>query len=202
MVALIIEEFEDRIIGWLCDVTNSFWLNVLGGVILGLIVQVAASPVTICGKFIDKKAMQIIFCSVLTINHIANKLSSNLKDIMRIKRETPSDPLTLAHVKTHNYDQDSNEDNIKILSLSPFSSTIYLLAFIRLAHDTDNISYKLFMAPLVHQACAKNSQNKLQKEHSNTLGEQAIYHVFPYKAHYFLCYCNLSIVVMDQIAIE
>lgn len=115
--------------------------------------------------------MQTIFCSVLTFNHVANELSPNLKNIVRIKRKTPSDLLTLARLKPYNYDQDSNEDNTKIPLLSPFSSTLCSPASIELAHDIDNISHKLFVALPVHQARTKNSRNELQKEHSNTLSE-------------------------------
>lgn len=52
------------------------------------------------------------------------------------------------------------------------------------------------------QAYTKNSQNKLQKEHSNLLSKQAIYHLFLYKAHHLSSYYNLSAVVMDQLAIQ
>ena len=86
MVAFTTKEFEDGTIGWLCNDTDLFWLNVLGDVVLGLIVRVAASPVAICGKSIDKKAMQTIFRLVFTFDHVANKLSPNIKDIVRIKK--------------------------------------------------------------------------------------------------------------------
>ena len=201
MAALTTKEFEDGTIGWLRDDTDLFWLDALGGVALGLIARVAASPVAIRGKSMDKKAMQTIFRSVLTFNHIANELSPNLKDIVRIKKETPSDPLTLAHVKPHNYDQDSNEEDIKIPPSSPFSSIVCSPAFVRSAHDTDNVSCKLFVALLAHQARAKNSRDELRKEHSNTLGEQAIHHLFPYKAHRLSCYRNPPIVATEQVAI-
>ena len=169
---------------------------------MGLIAHVATSPVAICGKSIDKKAMQTIFCLVFIFNHIANKLSPNLKDIVRIKKKTPSNPLMLARFKPHNYNQDSNKEDIKIPSLSPFSSTVCLSAFVQFAHDTNNISCKLFMALSMHQSHAKNSKDKLQKKHFNTFGKQAIHHLFPYKAHRFLCYRNLPIVAMEQVAIE
>ncbi|MCJ1348461.1 hypothetical protein MMC31_006693, partial [Peltigera leucophlebia] len=202
LAALTTEEFEDGTIGWLRDDTDLFWLDALGGVALGLIAQVVASPVAICGKSIDKKAMQIIFHSVLTFNHVANELSPNLKDIVRIKKETPSDPLTLARVKPHNFDQDSNEEDNKIPPSSPFSSTICSPAFVRLAHDTDDVSRKLFVALPAHQARAKNNRDELQKEHSNTLGEQAIHHLFPYNAHCLSCYYNPPIVATEQVAIR
>ncbi len=124
------EEFEDGTIGWLHNDTDLFWLDALGGVALGLIARIAASPVAICGKSMDKKSMQIIFCSVLKFNYDANELSPNLKNIVDIKRETLSDLLTLAHVKSHNYDQDSNEDDINIPSSSLFSSIVSLFAFV------------------------------------------------------------------------
>ena len=161
LAALTTEEFEDGTIGWLRDDTDLFWLDALGGVALGLIARVATSPVAICGKSMDKKAMQTIFRSVLTFNHVANKLSPNLKNIVRIKKETPSDPLTLACVKPHNYNQDNNEEDIKISPSSPFSSTVCSPAFVRLAHDTDDVSRKLFVALPAHQARAKNSKDEL-----------------------------------------
>ena len=146
--------------------------------------------------------MQIIFCLVFTFNHITNKLSPNLKNIMHIKKETFSDLLTLVHVKPHNYNQDSNEDNTKISSSSPFSSTIWSSTFVRLAHDTDNIFCKFFVALLAHQVYTKNSWNKLQKEYSNTFGMQTIYHLFLYKAYHLSYYHNLPIVAMDQVVIR
>ena len=103
MTALTTEEFEDEIIGWLCDDTDLFWFDALGGITLGFIVHVTASPVAICGKSMDKKAMQTIFCSVLMFNHVANEPFPNLKDIVRIKKETLSDSLMLARIKPHNY---------------------------------------------------------------------------------------------------
>lgn len=139
MAVFTTEKFEDGTIGWLYDDTDLFWLNALDGVAPGLIARITASPVAIRGKFIDKKSMQIIFCSVLKFNHDANKLSPNLINIMGIKRKTLSDLLTLAHVKPHNYDQDSNEDNIKIPSSSLFSSTVSLFAFVQSVLDTNNI---------------------------------------------------------------
>ena len=201
MAALTTEEFEDGTVGWLRDNTDSFWLDALGGVALGLIACMAVSPVAIRGKSIDKKAMQTIFRSVLTFNHVANELSPNLKDIVRIKKKTPSDLLTLARVKSHNYNQDNNKEDIKIPSSSPFSSTVCSPAFVQSAHDTDNISRKLFVALPAHQARAKNSRDELRKEHSNTLGEQAIHHLFPYKAHRLSCYRNPPIVATEQVAI-
>ncbi len=161
MAAFIIKEFEDGTIGWLCNDTNLFWLNALGGVILGLITQIAASPIAICGKSMDKKAMHTIFCLVFTFKHIANKLSLNLKDIICIKRETLSKSLILAYVKPHNYDQDSNKDDTKILPLSLFSSIVCLPAFVQLAYDIDKIFCKLFVALPVQQARAKNNRNEL-----------------------------------------
>ena len=130
LAALISEEFEDGTIGWLRDDTNLFWLDALGDVALGLIAQVTASPVAICEKSIDKKAMQTIFRSVFTFNHVANELSPNLKDIVRINKKTSSDPLMLVRIKLHNNDQDSNEEDIKISFLSPFSNTVCLHAFV------------------------------------------------------------------------
>lgn len=59
---------------------------------MGLIARVVTSPIAICRKFIDKKAIQTIFCSVFTFNHVANKLSPNLKNIMYIKKKKPFQP--------------------------------------------------------------------------------------------------------------
>ena len=202
LAALTIEEFKDKIIDWLCNDTNLFWVNALSDVALDLIAQVAVSPVAICEKSMDKKAMQIIFCSIFMFNHLANELFPNLKDIVRIKKKPPSDLLTLAHVKPHNYNQDSNEEDIKIPPSSPFYSILYSPAFVRSAHDIDDVSRKFFMALSMHQARAKNSRDELQKEYSNTLGKQAIYHLFPYKAHRLSCYCNLPIEVIKQMVIR
>lgn len=130
MAALTTEEFEDETIGWFCDDTEVFWLNALDGIALGLIVQVTTSSIAICGKFMNKKAMQTIFCSVFIFNHVTNKLSSNLKNIVRIKKETSSNLLTPAHIKPHNYNQDSNEENTKIPPSSLFSSIVCSLAFV------------------------------------------------------------------------
>ncbi|MCJ1343643.1 hypothetical protein MMC31_001839 [Peltigera leucophlebia] len=202
LAALTTEEFEDGTISWLRNDTNLFWLNALSGVALGLIAQVAASPVAIRGKSMDKKAMQTIFRSIFTFNHVTNELSPNLKNIVRIKKKTPSNFLTLACVKSHNYNQDCNEEDTKIPPSPPFSSTVCLSAFVQLAHDIDNVSRKLFVALSAHQAQAKNNSDELQKEHSNTLGKQAIHYLFPYKAHCLSCYCNPPIVVTEQVAIE
>ena len=146
--------------------------------------------------------MQTIFYLVLTFNHVANKLSPNLKDIVRIKRKTPSDLLTLVHVKPHNYNQDSNEEDTKIASLSLSSSAICLLLFVQLAYDIDDVSCKFFVTLPVHQAYAKNSRDELRKDHSNTLGKQAIHHLLPYKAHRLSYYHNSLIVTREQVAIR
>ena len=201
MAALTTEEFKDRTIGWLRNDTNLFWLDALGGIALGLIARVAASLVAICGKSRGKKAMKIIFCLVLTFNHAANELSPNLKEIVRIKKETSSDSLMLAHIKPHNYDQDSNEEDIKIPPSFLFSSTVCLPIFVQSAHNTNDISCKLFVALPAYQARTKNSRDELQKKHSNTLDEQVIYNLFSYKAHRLSCYHNLPIVAMEQVAI-
>ena len=63
-------------------------------------------------------------------NHITNKLSPNFKNIMRIKKKPPSNPLTLARVKPHKHNQDNNKEDTKISPLFPFSSTVYSPAFI------------------------------------------------------------------------
>lgn len=206
MAALTTEEFEDGTIGWLSHDTDSFWLDALGGVALGLIARVAASSVAICGKSIDKKALQIIFRSILTFNHVTNELSQNLKDIVRIKKEAPSNLLTLAHIKPHNYDLDSNLENSKdedtmVPLLSPLFSILCSPAFVRSARDTDEVSCQLFLALPVYQARAKNSRDELRKEHSNLLGEQAIHHLFPYKAHRLSYYRNPPAVATDQLAV-
>ena len=143
-----------------------------------------------------------MFYLVLTFNYIANELFPNLKNIMQIKKKTSSNPLTLARVKPYNYKQDGIEKDIKISLLFLFSNKVCLPAFIQLAYNIDNISYKLFMALPVYQARAKNSRDKLQKEYSNTFGKQAIYHLFPYKVHCVLCYHNLFIVAMEQVMIR
>lgn len=136
------------------------WLDTLGGVIQGFIAQMAIDSVAIRRKSMDKKAMQIIFCLVFTFNHIANELFPNLKDIMRIKKETLSNFLMLLHVNPHNYDQDNNEKDTKIPPLSPFSSTVCSLAFIQLAHHTNNVSRRVFITLLVHQAHANNNRDE------------------------------------------
>lgn len=123
--------------------------------------RVATNLIAICRKYIDKKAMQIIFCLIFIFNYIANKLFLNFKDIVHIKKNPPFDLLTLTYIKSHNYNQNSNEKDYKIPPLFPFSSIIYLLVFVRLAYDTNNISYKLFVALPIHQACAKNNRDKL-----------------------------------------
>ena len=197
MAAITTKEFEDETISWLHNDTNLFCLNILSSLALSLIARVAANPVAICGQSIDKKAMQIIFCLVFTFNHVANKLFSNLKNIVHNKKKPPSNFLTLAHVQSHNYNQDSNEENIKIPFLFQFSSTICLFVFVRSAYDTNNVSYKFFVALPAHQARAKNSRDKLQKKHSNTLSKQVIHHLFLYKAHRFLYYCNPPIVATE-----
>lgn len=51
------EKFEDGIIGYFHDDIDLFWLNVLGGVVLGLIILIAASPVAIRRKSMDKKSI-------------------------------------------------------------------------------------------------------------------------------------------------
>lgn len=42
-------------------------------------------------------------------------------------------------------------------------SNLCLLAFVYFVYNINDISYKLFMALLAYQACAKNSKDKLQK---------------------------------------
>ena len=105
--------------------------------------------------------MQIIFCLVLTFKHIANKLFPNFKNIVHIKKDIFFDFLMLVHVKLHNYNQDNNKENTKIPPLFLFSSTVCLLAFVQLAHDTNDVFCKLFVALLVHQACAENNKDEL-----------------------------------------
>lgn len=104
LTTLTSEEFEDGTIDWLRNDSNLFWLDALGSIVLGLIAWVAASLVTISGKSMNKKAMQTIFYLVLTFNHVVNKLSPNLIDIVHIKKEILSNLLTLTFVKPHNYD--------------------------------------------------------------------------------------------------
>lgn len=114
----------------------------------------------------DKKALQTIFCSVFTFNYVTNKLFQNLKNIMHIKKKAFSNSLTLAYVKSHNYNLDSNLENNKdkntmVSFLSPLSSISCFFAFVQSAYDTNKIFRWLFLALLVYQARAKNSQNKL-----------------------------------------
>lgn len=54
----------------------------------------------------------------------------------------------------------------------------------------------------MHQVCAKNNKNKLQKKHSNILGKQVIYYLFLYKAHYFSYYHHLPNVATEQIVLD
>ncbi len=150
---------EDKTIGWLCNDTNLFWLNVLGSIAMGFIVRVTVSLVMIYGKSMDKKAMQTIFCLVFTFNYVANKLFLNLKDILHIKGKSFSGPLKLVCIKSQNYDQDSNENNTKIPLLSLFSSIVYLPTFVQLTHDTNNNFCKLFVTIPAYQAYAKNNKN-------------------------------------------
>lgn len=169
-------------------------LNALRGIALDLISQVVASLIAICGKFIDKKAIRTIFCLVYMFNHVANKFFFNLKNIVCIKKEIFSNFLTLVHVKPHNYVQNNKEKDIMFLSLFLFSSLICSPLFVRSAYNTANVSCKHFVALPAYQVHAKKNKNELQKKHSNTLGKQAIYHLFLYKANCFSCYYNLPIV--------
>lgn len=89
--------------------------------------------------------MQTIFHLVFIFDHVANKLPPNLKDIVCMKKDTPFNPLMLACIKPHNYDQDRNEVDTKISSLFLFSSTVYSSAFVQLAHNTNDISCKFFV---------------------------------------------------------
>lgn len=174
-----------------------FWLNILGGVALGLIERIVASPVVIHKKSMDKKAMQTIFHLVLTFNYIANKLSPNRKNIIRIKKKTPSIFLMLACIKSHNYNQDSNKKDIKILLLFLFSSTVCSPIFVRLAHNINDVSRKHFVALPIYQVYAKNNRDKLQKEYFNIFGKQVIHHLFSYKAHRLSCSCNPLVVATE-----
>ena len=54
----------------------------------------------------------------------------DITNIVQIKKKTSSNPLMLARVKLHNYDQDSNEEDTKIFLMSLFSSIVYSLAFV------------------------------------------------------------------------
>lgn len=85
-------------------------------------------------------------------NYIANNLSLNLKNIVCIKKEIFSNFLTMICIKFHNYNLDTNEKNIKICSLSLFSNKIYLSAFVQLTYDINEISCKIFIVLLAHQA--------------------------------------------------
>lgn len=109
----------------------------------------AASFIAICEKSIDKKTLQIIFCLVLTFNHVTNKFSQNLKDIVHIKKKAPFNPLTLACIKLHSYNLDSNlennkDENTMISPLFLFSNILCSLAFVQSAYDTDEVFYQLF----------------------------------------------------------
>ena len=103
------------------------------------------------------------------LNHVANKFSLNLQDILHIEKETSFDLSTLAHIKSHNYNQNRDEEKTKILPLFLFFSIVVSPAFVWLIYDIDNVFCKFFVALLVYQTCAKNNRDKLQKEHSNTL---------------------------------
>lgn len=130
LAAFTTEEFEDGTIGWLRNDTNLFQFDALDGIALGFIARIAVNPVAIHGKSIDKKAMQTIFCLVLTFNHVTNKLSPNLKNIVHIKKKTFSDLLMLACIKSHNYVQDNNNEDTKISLLFLFFSIIYSPIFV------------------------------------------------------------------------
>lgn len=166
LAVLIIKEFKDRTISWLSHDIHLFQFDALGGLALGLIAWLTTSLVAICRKFIDKKALQIIFCLVFTFNHIPNKLFHNLKNLMHIKKKAFSNFLTLARIKLYNYNLDSNLQNIKdentiVPPLFLFSNTRYLLAFVQSACDINEQSCQFFSTLLMYQACTKDSQDKL-----------------------------------------
>ena len=94
------------------------------------------------------------------------------------------------------------DGDIKILLLSPFSSIVYAIAFVRSTHNTNIISWKLFVALSVYQAHIKNSKDELRKEYSNTLDKQVIHHLFAYKAHCLSFYQNSLIVTIEQVVIR
>lgn len=113
----------------------------------------------------------MIFCLVLMFNYIANKLLPNLKDIMYIKKNPFSNPLTLMYIKSHNYNMNTNKENTKIFFLSLFFSIVYSPAFIYSTYNINNISCKFFMTLLVYQAYVKDSKDELQKKYFNIFGK-------------------------------
>lgn len=165
LAVLITEEFKDGTIDQFSHDTNLFYFNTLNGVALGLIVQVTISFVTIRGKFMDKKTLQIIFCSVLTFNHVTNKLFQNLKVIICIEKKASSNFLMLAHIKLYNHDLDSNLQNKDeyTMASSPlsFSSKIYASALDRSVYDMEEIFHQLCLTLPVYQTCVKESRDEL-----------------------------------------
>lgn len=162
----------------------------------------AISWVAICRKSIDQKTIQIIFGLTLTFNHVVNKLSPNLKNILHIKKKTLSKLLILAYIKPYNYNIDIHKKNTKILFSFLFFSRVYLFAFVYSIYNTSDISRKFFMTLSVHHACLKDGRDKIQKKHFSTLSEQPIYYLFLYKAYCFFYYHNLLIITTNQVVIR
>ena len=129
----------------------------------------ATRPIVICGKTIDKKALQTIFCLILTFNHVTNKLFQNLKDIIHIIKEVSFDFLMLVHIKSHNYDLDNNFSNKAEETIRPppflFSSILISLALVRSTCDIDEVSCQFFLTLPVYQTRTKDSKDKLLKEY-------------------------------------
>lgn len=135
-------------------------------------------------------------------NHIANKLPTNLKNIIYIKKNLFSNFLTLARVKSYNYNLDINKKDSKIPLLSLFFYIVYSSFFVHSIYNTNNISHKLFMVLSVYQARAKDSKNELQKKYSNNFTKQAIHHLFFYEINCLSYYHNFSIVTIKQMSIK
>lgn len=119
----------------------------------------------------DKKVMQTNFCLIFTFNYIANKLSSNLKDMLHIKKEISFNSLILAHVKPNNYGININKKDIMIPLLSSFLKIIYSSTFIVFVYNTDEVSCKLFVALLAYQIYKKASKDEILKEYSNNFSK-------------------------------
>lgn len=67
LAALTTDKFEDEFIGWFHNNTNLFWLYALGNIALAFIVHVAASPVAISRKSIDKRLYKKSFTRFLRL---------------------------------------------------------------------------------------------------------------------------------------
>lgn len=96
-----------------------------------------------------------MICLILIFNHIINKVVSNIKNIIYIKKEISFNFLILVYVKIHNYDQDNNlynneAENTKVFLLSLYISKSYSFTFIQSFCNTNNIFCQLFSALLIY----------------------------------------------------